>query len=517
MATPVNPAYQLDAFQEFERHLPPTWFRQLHQRQGPLYPVVWALCGAIAGARESIDSARSMAIPQTSEGFWLSLHLLGLGLNRRSAESDAQARTRYRFEFSQSRNTRQGLQLSLTTFSGLPAANIRLETNFASGEYGQLSLTVNTASHWTTVEWWWLADLFTKWIANGINSKASLTTQGLRTVALPPWDYYTRFPVTTDLLKPFWQRPAFANELRLVNFTQIFEERAFVELGSYSLPAAISYDAPNLSTASYLLPVDITPIDLVPISVLSSDVSRNVLGFICQANWNDQSLRMSEIWRSLTYAQQPGQPFFYLGDPDTCDRLLVNLPAPPTVAFPGDSVDQMTGKGPWQLQLGNSQVPVPRIQQPFATLEPVAQWWTDADLLARSPTPLDDPEGDRFLMLEFLLPKTTTGETIRQLELLLGYEAPQYGAALGWSLPSSPDEWLVPVAGSWQLVGGTDAIALNTQFPVQQTIHFRQVNLPIPPDVNMGFLVLVQYSLSGAFINLWLDFEEPLHSFTLYA
>jgi hypothetical protein len=73
------------------------------------------------------------------------------------------------------------------------------------------------------------------------------------------------------------------------------------------------------------------------------------------------------------------------------------------------------------------------------------------------------------------------------------------------------------VAGSWQLVGGTDAIALNTQFPVQQTIHFRQVNLPIPPDVNMGFLVLVQYSLSGAFINLWLDFEEPLHSFTLYA
>lgn len=493
MATPVNPAYQLDAFQEFERHLPPTWFRQLHQRQGPLYPVVWALCGAIAGARESIDSARSMAIPQTSEGFWLSLHLLGLGLTRRSAESDAQARTRYRFEFSQSRNTRQGLQLSLTNFSGLSANELRLETAFSKSRYGELTLVVDTTDPWFDIDWWWLEDLFTKWVANGINYKASITAQGLETVALPPWDYYTRFPTSTDLLAPFWQRPAFINELRLIDTDLLLEQLVGVSLGTYSLPAsADALDLP-VSADSYDLPVTITAIALTPTAISSSPFSRNVLGFICRTNWNNHSLRLAELWRNLAYTQQPGQPFFYVGEDNDCSYLVVDTITLPTPPFVGDTADELLGYGPWRLALGNSQASATVITNPIATLPLAGQWWTDGDVEQRSPVPIIEA-GVRYLMLEFLLPKTSTGTTIRQLELLLGYDQTSYDVVLDWSLPSSADEWLVSLENQWFLTAGEDNDALTPNLPSRSSIHYRTVNLTVPPDVNTAFLLLLEYS-----------------------
>lgn len=512
MATPVNTQYQRELFQEIERHLPGTWFKQLHRQEGPLYPVLWAIAGSLAGAREAIESARAQAIPQLSEGFWLSLHLLSLGLTRRSAETDAQARTRYRFEFSPTRNTREGLLLALTTHSGLSSGQLRLETNFAGGAYGELSLVVDTTASWSTIQWWWLEDLFTRWIANGINSKASINATGLRTVALPPWDFYTRFPTSNEWLAPFWQRPAFINELRLIDTLRFLEERNNYALGvAYGLPAGSAWRLPNLTTANYILPVGITPIIQVPSALSDRPVSRNVLGFACLPNWNDHSLRMAEIWRNLGYTQQPGAAFVFLGENSTCDRLDVLNPVLPAPPFPTGTTNDLLGYGPWRLRLGNGTGST--ITQTIATVDLSGQWWTDSDVLARSRTPINN-NGDYYLLLEFLLPRTTGGLVVTQLELLLGYDQPQIGTSLGnWPLPAT-SAWQLPSAATCILQGGNNTSVLTPNQPSRSQIHYRTVNITIPPDVNAGFQLLVKWSeFLPTTVNFDLNLTNPNHSF----
>jgi hypothetical protein len=111
----------------------------------------------------------------------------------------------------------------------------------------------------------------------------------------------------------------------------------------------------------------------------------------------------------------------------------------------------------------------------------------------RSPVPIIEA-GVRYLMLEFLLPKTSTGTTIRQLELLLGYDQTSYDVVLDWSLPSSADEWLVSLENQWFLTAGEDNDALTPNLPSRSSIHYRTVNLTVPPDVNTAFLLLLEYS-----------------------
>ena len=491
MATPINTQFQRESFQELERHLPGTWFKQLHREQGPLYPVLWAIAGALAGTREAISSARDQAIPQTSEGFWLSLHLLSLGLSRRSAETDAQARTRYRFEFSQSRNTREGLLLALTTYSGLSVGQVRLDTNFAGGAYGELSLVVETTASWSSLQWWWLEALFTQWIANGINSKASITTEGLRTVALPPWDFYTRFPTSDEWLAPFWERPAFINELRLLDTIRSLEERSAFSLAvanAYGLPGAAAYTVPGAEV--YSLPTTFSAIAQVPSALSDRPVSRNVLGFACVTNWTDHSLRMAEIWRNLSYTQQPGQAFIFLGESGDCEYLLLDSFTTPVPPFTTVSTNELLGYGPWRLRLGAATSGT-TIANPIATLELAGQWWTDSDVLARSRTPINDG-GSYYLLLEFLLPRTTGGLIIRQLELLLGYDQREVGIDDGWSVPSA-NSFLVDAANLLLLQSGNSPDVLTPNLPTRSQVHYRAVSLTVPPEVNMGFQLVLEY------------------------
>lgn len=506
MATPINTQFQREAFQELERHLPGTWFKQLHREQGPLYPVLWAIAGALAGTREAIASARDQAIPQTSEGFWLSLHLLSLGLTRRSAETDAQARTRYRFEFSQSRNTREGLLLALTTYSGLSVGQVRLDTNFADDAYGELSLVIDTPASWSNLQWWWLEALFTQWIANGINSKATIKSTGLETLALPPWDFYTRFPTSDEWLAPFWERPAFINELRLLETIREITERSNYSLGiSYLLPVANAYSV--ATAAAYELPIAIGEIAQVPSALSDRPVSRNVLGFACLPNWDDHSLRMAEIWRNLSYTQQPGELFVFLGEINNCNQLLVDS-YPTIIPYEiGQSINEMLGYGPWRLRLGSDATGI-AITNEITTLPLAGQYWTDSDVIVRSRTPVED-NGSYWLLLEFLLPKTTGGIVVRQLELLLGYDQLEFVVQDGWTVPAV-SAWVEHLPDGWSLPAGNNINALNNKLPVRSQIHYRAVNLTIPPDVNGGIQILLRRNLLPP--NLVLNFTVPFHA-----
>lgn len=486
MATPVNPQYQLELYQEFERHLPARWFKQLANQDGALYPLVWGLCGAMATCRESIEAARGQAIALESEGFWLSLHLLGLGLTRRGGETDEQARTRYRFEFSQTRNTRQGLLQQLEAHSGLTPPEVRLETAFAKGLRGELTLVVDTEQSWVDLEWWWLRTFFTEWVANGLSAKASLNTGGLRTVAFRPWDFYTRFPTGPDLLRPFWERPAFLNELRIFEFEQQFQARTQVNLdqnfifsstSTYSLPAADSWS----------LPINIAPFTLVPSALTDNPVSRNVLGFVCVENWDIEALRIAEIWRALAATQQPGRAFIYLGDDESCQTLEISglpLPAPP---FPEDDPVEILGYGPWRLRLGQGDDPLATtIAAPVVTLSQSGQWWVGEDG-DRGQMPQPDGLGSVQLQLEFLLEHRPEPFYLSEIELTLGYEQRQFNTIMGWSLPEATS-WLVPLAGNFELLNGTDPLALTPNLPSLSAVHYRRVDLWIPPEVNLGIL-----------------------------
>ena len=312
----MNPRYQQEIFQQFERHLPGGWFRLLANKQGPLFPVAWALCGAMAGLQESIESASEMAIPATSSGFWLSLHLLGLGLRRRPEETDPQAYQRYQFEFLPTRNTREGLLTSVSAYSGLPSQATRLETNFGEGRYGELLLRIETEDPWQDFDWWWVKAFFSEWVANGLSRRVSLRAVGTRTLALPPFTAEHRFPTSVDMLAPFWERPAFVNELRLVDIERQFQ--------TYVTVGPLGHEDPDTSP--------------VGIEILGAIYDDNA-GFVLPdpESWTALGIQFegSEV---AAEALLPPYQGFVLPDPDSWTTLAVEfrsggwerLPDPPT-------------------------------------------------------------------------------------------------------------------------------------------------------------------------------------------
>ena len=472
----ITEIYQQELYDQFERNLPAQWFKKLTQRQGALYTLVWSLCGNLASLRESIESAQDMAIAATSEGFWLSLHMRGIGLERRAGESDAQGLQRYQFEFSPTRNTREGLLKAITTYAGLTAGDVQLETSFGKAKFGELLLRIETTERWSDIEWWWLNSYFQQWTANGLERRISLSTQGAQTVALPPWDFYTRFPTGPDLLQPFWQRPAFVNELRLIDFERQLENRSVVTtLGSLpSLPAAASWMLP---TASQWQARAIRPLPSVPSALSGAPISRNLLAFVCQNRWNDDALRLREISQSLAQAQQPGQPFFYLGDAPDCTTLetdFVEISAPP---FPGQSQLDLIGGGPWRLNLAGS---FPE------TLGLAGQWWSDETATAREPNPVLTTDG-YFWQLEFVLPRIAEPRYLSSLEITLGYGQPSFSVVIGITFPL-PQSWVVPGADQYTEQPGTDPRSLNQNLPVLSSIYTRDVDCVIPAGVNALFL-----------------------------
>jgi hypothetical protein len=491
MATPVNTLYQQELYQEFERHVPATWFRKLSRQEGSLYPLVWGLCGALAGVRESIEAARGQALPIESEGFWLSLHLLGLGLTRRSGESDAAGRNRYKFEFSPTRNTRDGLRRQLEAHTGLSADQIQLETNFSGGRYGELSLVIEAPAPWTDIDWWWLKPFFDEWVANGLSRKATISLDGLRTFALRPWDFYTRFPMGADLLEPFWNRPAFLSELRIFEFNRQVEARSRVTgLEGTWRPgtSANNYQLPSAN--AYLLPVVITPIPLLPSALTDIPVSRNVLGFICVDDWAVEALRIAEIWRNLTTTQQPGRAFLFLGDAALgCQALVVPVVevAAIPLPFPNSEPLEIAGFGPWRLRLGQGMPTATTIANPVQTLESSGEWWL-SPTGNRLQAPEIDGGGRARCQVEFMLPSRADSFWIREIELTIGYEQANYGVGdLGWSLPNA-SAWILPLPGLFATILNPDPLILTLTLPTLFPVHYRRVDILLPADTNLGLI-----------------------------
>lgn len=489
MATPVNTQYQLELYQEFERNLPQTWFKRLRNQDGPLYPLVWGLCGALAGVQEAIESAIEQSIPASSEGFWLSLHLLGLGLVRRSSESNEQALQRYQFEFTPTRNTREGLLRALVAYSGLEPPEIRLETNFAKGLLGELTLVIETQESWATIDWWWLRPYLEEWVANGLARRTNINTQGLETIGFRPWDFYTRFPTGPDLLKPFWERPAFLSELRIFEFERQFEARTRVSgfVGGWVLGLANGYTLPAAS--GYTLPIAITPLVLVPAALIDTPISRNILGFVCVGTWESYSLRITEIWRNIASAYRRGQPFIYMGDSSDCQRLIIDTLTLPPKPFPDSSIFDMLGYGPWRLRIGQgADLAATAIAEPVDELILAGQWWLNAAGTVRRSTPELFLDGSVRWQLEFMMAKRDEPFYLRELELTLGYEQPSFGVTLGpWSVPGAGD-WVVPPNFSL-LTGNNFPEDLTLALPSLARVHYRRVDAWIPPNVNLGLLL----------------------------
>lgn len=456
----MNPRYQQELFQQFERHLPGGWFRLLANKQGPLFPVVWALCGGMAGLQESLEAAQRESIPSTSSGFWLSLHLLGLGLRRRPEETDPQAYQRYQFEFLPTRNTREGLLTLIRAYSGLDA-DVSLETNFAEGRYGELLLRVDSDDPWQDFDWWWVNALFSQWVANGLNRRLNLRTAGLRILALPPFTHQHRFPTSEDLLAPFWERPAFLNELRLVQKKILRVRVATVAPFGWVAPDDLGpfADLPIASTWQTLPP---SPFVERAGSVASVDISQNLLAFLPGASWNQDIWRLRELWEGLKATQQPGQPFVYWSDnadrPDI-DESYSNL----RVTFQSLGLLNMIGYGPWTLTLGTGGDDTSTtVETPVETLPLAGEWWTDDDRVRRRDRPfIEGVQVD--LSLQFQLPnpdlwRISPPERFEALTCDLPEEEPTIGP-MGWTMPANNEPWWLPPAETWLALHEVDPLA----------------------------------------------------------
>jgi hypothetical protein len=212
---------QLEIFQEFERLLPAKWFAPLREGEGPLYPFVWGVCGALADLRASLMAVQQQVLPQQAEGFWLSLHMLGIGLQRTSAETDPQALQRYKFEFQSTRNTRAGLLRYIEAISGLSGGAVRLETDFEAGRYGYVRLVIDSlGTDYQSVGWDWPRRVLAVHIANGLQPAVDVSLRNLIAAPLPPWRFETPFPMGPGQLGPLYDRPALTNELRLIDLSR---------------------------------------------------------------------------------------------------------------------------------------------------------------------------------------------------------------------------------------------------------------------------------------------------------
>ncbi|MBT9316274.1 hypothetical protein [Leptothoe spongobia] len=234
-------ADQLQAYTELFDHLPFKWFKETRLTQsGPFHDLIWALAGAIATARCSIEAARGQAIPSLSSDIWLSLHMLGIGLDRGASETDERGRARYALEFSHTRNTREGLLRIIEFYSGLEQGEFRLETDFAAGQYGALRTVIDAPTKaWPDIDFGWLDTLGQHYVANGIQVSVDIDLKCLRSLRFPVYEYVTPFPMAWGQLGPLYERPAFIDERRLrISRNQL----AFMQDSAWASEKALATD-----------------------------------------------------------------------------------------------------------------------------------------------------------------------------------------------------------------------------------------------------------------------------------
>lgn len=472
--------YQEANYESLVRFLPGRWFHNLESKTSPLYPLLWGLAGVFAYLRLSYERSLNAAIPMLSGGPWLSLHLQSIGLKRLPTETDETAKDRYLWEFKPTRNTRSGELAALAHYMGLQPPQIRLETDRASGKFGQFRVVIDSETKpWGEVDYSFLGEFVSSYVANGIIPSVDARLQCLIYQSLPAWQFHDQFPMSWNIQGPLWERRSFVDPLRLPFARNLITQVSAPEWrgnrdrlyqmyldGLVDAPGAVFLYLSDEGHCPHLL----TDYDL---QLTTADINQTfpprpwaVDGF----KFNNQLPRFGPSSATGLFA-----PFLDVPDgplTDITNEIIVDLPELHEIftPFPGDSevqnesvvhyygLDftryrvtkffdvalpaadpafispqlQLMQSGPWRLLLteGSSRwgdFPPQGSEMaaiPFSTLNPSSVWWTDESGDARSVTPLWDGEAV-YLAIEFLLPKGME-RTIRELELQLNGARVEY-------------------------------------------------------------------------------------------
>lgn len=488
--------YQEDTYAGLLRHLPNNWFHELTDREGALYPLLWGLAGVLAQTRVAYEEAQKAAIPMTSGGPWLSLHLKSIGLDRAIYETDEQAKERYQWEFKQTRNTREGLLRTIAHRTGLEPPQIRLEGDRADGKTGQFRIVIDDRDQpWTEVDLGFVGELIRRYVANGIIPGLRTRLQCLLAQPLPPWQFYHQFPTSYTTQGPIWERPAFTTNLRLDFSQNLFAQVSDVEwrenrdrlrkLHSDSLsggaPGAFFLYLSDPGECPYL--VCDYQLNLVTTDPDATFPDRQWFPDGYQFHFDFPKLIQVQGDFIAPFLEVPQGPLAQAATPVPLTSLE-NLPnwigstsqgsdrvteyrgidfsrlqitgfadtAPPS-GLPAHNSPELTAmrSGPWQLAIGagdvrwgnfppqgNNFVSVPTV------LEPASIWWTDEAGDARSPSAIFDGE-NVYLAIEYFM-SAGQARTIREVEL--------------------------------RLQG--------------QRINYRRISLPVDEDVNVGLIFKVR-------------------------
>jgi len=461
--------YQEETYAGLLRHLPNQWFHELTDRQGALYPLLWGLSGVLAQARVAYEEAQKAAIPMTSGGPWLSLHLKSIGLDRDIYETDEQAKERYQWEFKQTRNTREGLLRTIAHRTGLEAPHIRLEGDRADGKTGQFRIVIDDRDQpWSEIDLGFVGELIRRYVANGIIPGLRTRLQCLLAQPLPPWQFYHQFPTSYTTQGPIWERPAFTTILRLDFAQNLFAQVSDVEwrenrdrlrkLHGDSLaggaPGAFFLYLSDPGECPYLV-CDYT-LNLVTTDLNATFPTRQWFADGYQFHFNFPRLVQTQGDFTAPYFEVPQGPLAQAATPVPLTSLE-NLPnwigstdpgnnfvteyrgvdfsrlqitsfadiTPPS-GLPANNSPELTAmrSGPWQLAIGEGDVrwgDYPPQGNTFIStpeiINPASIWWTDEAGDARSPTAIFNGE-NVYLAIEYFM---TSGRarTLREVELRL--------------------------------------------------------------------------------------------------
>jgi hypothetical protein len=474
MPLPVlPPEYESQALEVLLRTLPGQWFQSICTAQPRIYPLMRGMALAIAHARYSVEQSLNAAIPATSEGAWLSLHLQSIGLQRRSGETDAQALVRYQQEFSQNKLTHAGLQRAIEALTGLQSPQVRLETDHGAGQYGQFRVVIDAQTlPWDAVDIGFLGDFIRNFVAAGITPSLSANLQCLLYQRFTHWRFSDAFP-PNNLSGPVWQRRRFisaysiANSRNLVAQVTLDEWRekrdrleSLYQQGRQDAPGSFFVYLADPGECPYLraeyrfnrLPADAGTfgdrnpiIDGIRFSDMLPGYAR-IAGTLVIAP--DTLTPVPPYNGVIAPYAQPAPPIesppigqsdrtalVYRGRSFTRWQITgfrdAETSAQTPIASPGL---ELARTGPWELIVTEGQPAWGNSPPQGTTLEglpiggaplPGRSWWVDADGNAENQPVWDSAALSYHLAVEFVLPKAID-RTIREMELRLDGVRVQY-------------------------------------------------------------------------------------------
>lgn len=468
--------YHEQALEVLRRNLPGQWFQAICSPESRIYPLLRGVAFALAHLRYSYEQALNAAIPATSAGAWLSLHLQSIGLVRRSGETDAAALVRYQQEFAQTKNTRSGLLRTLSSITGLSAPQIRLETDYRFGRFGEFRVVIDAKTvPWNEVDLGFIGDFLRRFVANGISPSLNAEMQCLLYQQARYWRFSDSFP-PRNITGPWWERRNFISIYSLPNARNLIAQVSVSEWASQRDRLEAIYQNGRVDGAPgafllYLTDAGQCPYIEAEYSInLSVEDSQGALpdlkSRVDGIRFDNQLPSFLPIQGGNLLAPEFASPVPALGvviplptvalaelvlppeiSGDSQQRALLyygksftrwqvtevyESQTPPTVVQSPELV--LMQSGPWELVITEGDASwgdIPPqgsalVGTPIATLDPKTVYWTDYVGDRRESGPVWDASQQAvFMAAEFMLP-SGTARTIRELELRLDGERVAY-------------------------------------------------------------------------------------------